>query len=54
MTIEEIRKNAPKQCNLYATFCGTICYFVKVGNNVYWPSGRPFNFASITKLKALN
>ena len=51
MTIEEIRKNKPKCANMYAWFCGTICYFTKIGNNVYWPSGRPFTFASVTKLK---
>lgn len=54
MTIEEIRKNAPDGCNLYAWFCGTICYFKKIGNTVYWPSGRPFVFASVTKLKPIN
>lgn len=54
MTTEEIRKNAPDGCNLYAWFCGTICYFKKIGNTVYWPSGRPFVFASVTKFKPLN
>lgn len=53
MTNQEIKDRAPDGCNLYAYFCGTICYFVKVGNNVYWPSGRPFTFASVTKFKPL-
>ena len=53
MTLEEIKKGAPDNCNMYATFCGTICYFIRIGNNVYWPSGRPFTFASVTKLKPL-
>ena len=55
MTIEEIRKNAPSGANMYAWFCGTICYFTKIEHNVYWAdSGRPFTFASVTKLKLLN
>jgi hypothetical protein len=53
VNIDEIRKNAPEGANMYAMFCGTICYFTRVGNNVYWTSGRPFTFASVTNLKPL-